>query len=178
MSTANSREILAPTMRTEQFIAHDPSGVVGGLTGSLLGLWPKGTTAKNKSVQKNRARIMWGGMLNPVDILYRMLLSAIDEGKDGIQWAKDIVSSLERYKARHVRRQSLGVIPIGEAHDRMLVAAIREDAEADCKEATVDLDSIDSLEAARAERLEAMNKDERKVVFYTARLAELRAKGA
>lgn len=164
------------TTRVGRFVAYDPSGTVRGLTASLLGMWPKGTTAKNRTVQKNRERIMWGGMLNPVDVLYRMSLAAIDEGKDGIQWAKDLVASLEKYKARH-ERQGSGLLPFPERHLRIAMRAEREDSEADVARMQIKAGCIASLEKARAERLDAIAEFENEVEALTAEIAELRAGG-
>lgn len=161
-------------MRIGQFVAHDPSGIIGGLTKTLLAIWPKGTTPKNKDVAKNRQRIMWGGTLNPIDTLYRMSCAAVDEGRDGLQWARDLIAQVEQYKVRH-ERPSSGVLPFSQVHVRLVTRSIREDCEADVATAGVDLDDIASLEQARKERLEAIGQDERLVECYTHRIAELRA---
>jgi hypothetical protein len=177
MSSQQNAAQTKPSTIPADFVRPDHSGVVQAITAKLVGIWPKGSQPRNPAVASQRAQVMTG-KAQPIKAAWTLVVGAMAEGKsweDATQWATDLIAAAEAEFARRERRQSPRVIPIHEAHDRMLVAAIREDAEADCREATVKLDSIDSLEAARAERLDAIEKDQRKVEFYTARIAELRA---
>lgn len=60
---------------------------------------------------------------------------------------------------------------------RAVSRSFREDCESEVATAGVDLDSIESLEKARKERLDAIEADQRLVECYTGRIAELRALG-
>lgn len=165
-----------PNSFAGRFAKHDPSVSIRAITKALVEIWPlRGNQPKNPRVASKRAKVM-NGQADPIGTLYLIALGALDEGKpvDVVtQFAADFIASCRQYAERRPK-QSSGILPLKQRHDRVLVASILEDAEADCREATVDLDDIDSLEQARAERLEAMSKDQRKIELYTSRLAELR----
>lgn len=142
------------TMRVGSFLDHDPSVAVRSLTKALVDLWPKGSQPRRQTIAKLRGRIAYGG-IEPVRPLYTYLLGAIEEGKHVdlvTQPLKDCIALLERAAGRREKRTA-GVIPIREAHNRVLTTATLEDGQADACAATVDLDSVDSLNRAIAERV-------------------------
>lgn len=176
--TAITHEHRAATTTNERFIDHDPSRVIRSLTDSLLAVWPKRSAPRNPSIAKVRGRIMWG-QIEPMRPLYLLACGAIDEGHPVeivVAWAKDFIAAVEAYAARKQRRQSAGVLPFHQISQRLVVSAIREDAEADSAECLVDEDDVASLEKARAERLESIDAEERKVELLTKRIAELRTR--
>lgn len=144
----------------------------------MVAIWPKGSQPRRHTIASLRARLM-ARTSDPIGILYRIACGAVDDGRPMLmilQPFRDFIAQVEAYAARR-ERQSAGVIAFPQVHVRLVTRSIREDCEADVATAGVDLDSIASLEKARAERLDAIAADERLVEGYTQRIAELRARG-
>lgn len=152
-----------------------PSSAVRALTQTMIAAVPKVL-----AVASLRADVMMG-KTKPVEHVLRLMLAAIDSGcavDDVTLWLRDADAYVRAYAARRAQRQqSVRVLPFPEVHARMVTRSIREDAEADCATAVVDLNDIASLEAARQERLDSIAQDQRLVECYTRRIAELRADG-
>lgn len=177
MLAINDNRTNAPRFSAD-WIRHDPSVVVRSLTATLVNIWPKGEPPKRAIVKGWRQRLL-DGRADPVKIVYRLMLAAIDEGKSVAvvcQWLDDMKASVIAYAERHERRQGSGVLPFPDMHTRLVTRSICEDADADVATAQVKAECIASLEKARAERLQAIEADERLVESYTAQIAQLRAK--
>lgn len=185
-TTAHKHSTDATTSTPDQRISYSASpdlrdaGVLAdALTETLVEVWPLGTRPKAPSIRRLRVNVKFNRN-RPFETLVRFAFAAIDEGKPvGVvtKAFKDLIAAVEHRAAQRAHQLLTGVIPIRQQYARVLTSAILEDGQADARAATVDLDSVESLEKARAERIEAMAKDERLVEFYTARLAQLRARG-
>lgn len=158
----------------QRFGAEAPSQTVRALTRTLIGAVPR-TIA---SVRSLRADVMGGMKRRPIAQLLTLCYAAIDAGvsvEKVTQWCRDFIAAVEAYAARREKRTT-GVLPFQQVHVRLTLSAIREDAEADSAEALMNCDDISSLENARAERLQAIEAEERKVEAITHRIAFLRAR--
>ena len=173
MTTALSHHKPGPTTFAERFGVAGLTATVREITKTLTGAVPR-----HPSIASLRADVM-SGKTKPVEHLLRLAFAAVDLGSPVEKvtlWVDDFKNTVQQYALRRERRQGLGILPADQVHVRLVTRSIREDCESDAATAGVDLDSVESLEKARGERLEAIAHDQRLAELYTGRIAELRTR--
>lgn len=182
--TAISHEHQASSTFAEGFGTAGLSGVVRGLTRSLLDAWkhlPIGRRQpKDAKLASLRADVMIGHV-KPMEHLVRLSFGAIDAGVPVAAvtaWVKEYLTACEQYAGRITRRRASGILSFPERWRRVWTRETREQGEADAVCIAIQAGAdLNTLRACRVELQDHREAIDAQIDLVTEQIMAMEAQG-